>query len=124
MKEYAEKERIMSQPRGRLISSFIITNRTNITPWLLFYLQLGVVCRKIHQFVQYTPRKCFEYFVQSAVDARQQGDKNLNSSVVAGTMKQTGNSSLGYQLMDRSRHTVAKYLTDEKNLSAINSKMF
>ena len=26
--------------------------------------------------------------------------------------------------MDRSRHTVAKYLTDEKAHSAINSKMF
>ena len=48
MKQYAEKENIMVQPRKMLISSFILTNGTIITPLLLFYLQLGLVCEKIH----------------------------------------------------------------------------
>ena len=56
------------------------------------------------------------------MDARRQGDENPNSSVVAETMKLLANSSYGYQIMDRSRHTVTKYLTDEKAHSAINSK--
>ena len=124
MKQYAEKENIMVQPRRMLISSFILTNGTILTALLLFYLQLGLVCKKIHRFVQYTPRKCFDNFVQSAVDARRQGDENPNSSVVAETMKLRDNSSYGYQIMDGSRHTVTKYLTDEKTHSAINSKMF
>ena len=124
MREYAEKENVMSQPRRMLISSFNLTNGTIITPLLLFYLRLGLVCKKIHRFVQYTPRKCFGNFVQSAVDARRQGDENPNSSVVAETMKLLANSSYGYQIMDRSRHTVTKYLNDEKTHSAINSKMF
>ena len=124
MKEYEEKERIMPQPRRMLISSFILTNGTIITPLLLFYLKLGLVCNKIHRFVPYTPRKCFNNFVQSAVDARRQGDKNPDSSIVAETMKLLANSSYGYQIMDRSRHTVTKYLNDEKTHSAINSKMF
>ena len=67
MKEYAEKEGIMPQPRRMLISSFILTIGTIITPLLLLYLKLGIVCKKIHRFVQYTPRKCFNNFVQSAV---------------------------------------------------------
>ena len=50
--------------------------------------------------------------------------KNPNSSVVAENMKLLFNSSYGYQVMDRSRHTVTKYLTDKKTHSAINSKMF
>ena len=124
MKEYAEKEGIMTQPRRMLISSFHLTNGTIITPSLLFYLKLGLVCKKIHRFVQYTPRKCFNNFVQSAVDARRQGDENPNSSVVVETMKLLANSSYGHQIMDRSRHTVTKYLNDEKTHSAINSKMF
>ena len=70
MREYAEKEKIMPQPRRMLISSFFLTNGTIFTPLLLFYLKLGLVCKKIHRFVQYTPRKCFNNFVQSAVDAR------------------------------------------------------
>ena len=123
MKNYAEEERILSQPRKMLISSFTLQNGTRITPLLLFYLQLGLVCTKIHRFVEYTPKKCFDGFVQSAKDARRQGVENPNSSVVAET-KLLANSSYGYQIMDRSRHTVTKYLTDEKTHAAILSKMF
>ena len=56
MKEYAEKGGIMPQPRRMLISSFILTNGTIITPLLLFYSELGLVCKKILRFVQYTPK--------------------------------------------------------------------
>ena len=123
MKMYAEEERIMSQPRKRLISSFTLQNGTLITPLLSFYLQLGLVVTKMHRCVEYTPRKCFNSFVQAAVDARRKGDENPNSSVVAETMKLLANSSYGYQIMDRSRHTVTKYLSDEKTHAAINSKL-
>ena len=95
IKQYAEKENTMVQPRRMLISSFILPNGTIITPLLLFYLQLGLVCKKIHRFVQYTPRKRFDNFVQSAVDARRQRDENPNSSVVAETMKLLANSFFG-----------------------------
>ena len=80
MKQYAELEKIMVQPRRMLISSFILTNGTVITPLLLFYLKLGLVCKKYHRFVRYTPRKCFNNFVQSAVDARRQAHENPNST--------------------------------------------
>ena len=70
MKQYAEKENIMVQPRKMLISSFIVTNGTNLTPLILFNLKLGLVCTKIHLFVQYNRKKRFDNFVQSAVDAR------------------------------------------------------
>ena len=124
MKQYAEKENFLVQPKRMLISSFMLPNGAIITHLLLFYLKLGLFCKNIHQFVQYTPRNCFNSFVQSAVDARRQADKNPKSSVVAETMKLLANSSHGYQIMDRSRHTVTKHLTDEKTHSAINSKMF
>ena len=124
MREYAEKEKFLTQPRRILISRFVLTNGTIITPLLLFYFKLGLVCKKIHRFVQNTSRKCFNNFVQSVVDARREGDENPNSSVVAETMKLLAKSLYGYQIMDRSWHTVTKYLTDEKTHSAINSKMF
>ena len=112
----------MPQPTRMLISSFHLKNGTIITPLLIYYLQLGLECTKIHHFVQYTPKKCFSSFVQSAVNARRQGDENPNSNVVAETMKYLANSSYGYQIMDPSRHTVTKYLNDEKTHSAINNK--
>ena len=86
-------------------------------------MQPGLVCEKIHRFVQYTPRTCFDNFVQSAVDAPRQGDEKPKSSVVAEIMKLLANSFYGYQITDRSQHTVTKYLTDGKTQSAIISKM-
>ena len=101
-----------------------LKNGTIIAPLLLYYLHLGLECTRVLQFVQYTPKKCFNTFVQSAVNARRQGDENPNSSVAAETMKLLANSSYGYQIMDRSRHTVKKYLNDEKTHSAINNRFF
>ena len=123
MKNYAEEERLSSEPRKMLISSFTLQNGTLITPLLFFYLQLVLVCTKIHRFVEYTPNKCFNSFVQSAVDARSQGDENPKSRLVAETMQLLANSSYDYRIMDRSRHTVTKYLSDEKTHAANNSKL-
>ena len=85
---------------------------------------MNFVCTKVHRCVEYTPKKRFNSFVQSAVDARRQGDQNPNLSVVAGTKKLLANSSYGYKIMERSQNTVTKYLTDEKTLAAIISKLF
>ena len=57
------------------------------------------------------------------VDARREGDENPLSGVVAETMKLLGNSSYGYQIMNRSRHTITKYLNDEKTHKAINEPL-
>ena len=124
MLDYGEKEGLLCQPRKLLISSYLLENGTLITPLLLFYLELGLVCKKIYRFVEYIPVKCFNNFVQSAVNARREGDENPDSSVVAETKKWLANSSYGYQIMDRSRHTVTKYLNDEKTQGAINTKFF
>ena len=124
MQHYAEKQGLLCQPRKMLISSYFLENGTIITPLLLFYLDFGLLCKKIYRFVEYTPVKCFNNFVQSAVDARREGDENPNSSVVAETMKLLANSSYGYQFMDRSHHTVTKFLSDEKTHGAINTNFF
>ena len=44
MKTYAEEEGIMSQPRKMLLSIFTLQNGTLITPLLLFFLQMVLVC--------------------------------------------------------------------------------
>ena len=124
MKFYADEERLSSQPRKILISSFTLQNGTPFTPLLLFYLQVGLVCTKRHRFVQYTPKKCSNSFVQSAVDARRQGDENPNSGAVAQTIKLLANSSYVYQMRYWSQHTVTKYLNDKKTHAAIKSKLF
>ena len=124
MKTYAEEETILSQPRKKLKSSFTLQNGTLMTPLLLSYLQLRLVVTKIDRFVEYTPKKSFTRFVQAAVDTRRKGNEIRNSSVVAETMKLLANSSYGCQILDRSRHTVTKYLSEEKTHATTNSKLF
>ena len=124
IKTYAEEEGKLSQPGKMLISSFTLQNGALITPLLLFFLQLGLVVTKIHRLVEYTPKNCFNSFVQAAGDARRKSDENPKSSVLAETVILSANSSYGYQIMDQSRHTVTKYLSDEKTPAAVNSKLF
>ena len=62
--------------------------------------------------------------VQSAVNTRREGHENPKSNVVAETMKLLPSSSYCYPIMDRSRNTVTKYLSDEKTHGAINTKLF
>ena len=124
MNNYAEKEGLLCQPRKILTSRYFLENGTLITPLLLFYLDLGQVCKKNYQFLEYIPVKFLKKFVQSAVNARRERDKTPNSSVVAGTLKLLANSFYGYQIMDHSRHTVKKYLSDEETHGAMNTILF
>ena len=74
--------------------------------------------------MEYILVKCFNNYVQSAVNARREGDQNPNSSVFAEKMKLLANSSYGYQTMDRSRYSVTKYLSDEKTHGVTNTEFF
>ena len=105
-----------------LISSYIFEHGTLITLLLLFCLDLGLACKKNISFRVIYSIKCFNKIVLSAVNARREGDENPNSSVVAETVKLLANSSYGYQILDRSRHTVTKHLSEEKTHGATTQK--
>ena len=83
----------MKYPQQMLISSSKLEIGTIIFPLLNFYIELGFQCTIRYRSVEYTPAKCFNIFVHSVVDARQEGDENPYSGVVAETMKLLGNSS-------------------------------
>ena len=124
VRDYAIDNDLLKQLQHMLISSFKLENGTVITPLLNFYLSPGLKCTKIYRFVQFTSKNASNNFFQSVVDAERVGNEKPESSVVAETMKLLGNSSYGYQIMDRSGHTETKYLNDEKTHKAINGKLF
>ena len=57
MKQNSDEEGLMSQPQKKLISGFELQHGTLITPMLLFYMELGLVCTKIYRFIEHTPKK-------------------------------------------------------------------
>ena len=75
-KNYATENEMLKHTQRMLIYSFKLENGTVKTPLFNFYLELGLQCTKIYRFVQYTPRKCFNKFVQSVVNAGKEGDEN------------------------------------------------
>ena len=124
IKNYAIENEMLKHPQRMLISSFKLENGTVITPLFNFYNELGLQCTKIYRFVQNFPRIFFHFFVQSVIDARREGDKTSLLGVVAKTKKFLGNNSYGYQLVDKSRHTIKTYLSDGKTHKAINEFLF
>ena len=124
MQNYAIENDLLKHPQRMLISSFKLENGSILTLLFIFHMELGLQCTKIYHFVQYLRQKTFNKFVQSVVGARRKGDENPLSGAVAETMKLLGNSSYGNQIMDRSRHTITKYLNDEKTHKAVNEHFF
>ena len=112
-RKYAKEDGKLSQPGKVLISRFTFQIEVLITPLMLFYLQLGLVVTILHRFVEYIPKKDSNSFLQSAMDARRQSDEKPNSSFVAETMKLLAKGSFGFQIKDRSRQTVTKYLSEK-----------
>ena len=55
MKNYAAENKLMTQIRRMVISSFHLINGTIITPLLNFYLDHGLESDRIYRFVQYIP---------------------------------------------------------------------
>ena len=80
--------------------------------------------QKSHCFIEYTPLKCVDDSVQSAINACCQDDENPNFSVDAETINLFGNSWYGYQKMDRNGHSDAREMNVETTHSAINKKTF
>ena len=97
---------------------------TIITPFLLFCSEIGFLSRKLHRFVHSNPVNCLNKIVQSGVSAHCQEEQNSNPSFVVENLMLLGNSSYDRQIKDRSRHSVTRYMNNEKIHSVLNNKMF
>ena len=122
MHQYCENNKIMSQPRRTLIGSFFGKDILLTTPLLQWYLEHGLIVTDIQKVVEYRPQRCFEKFGETVSDARRQGDKNPDSSILSDTFKLLGNSSYGKTLEDLGRHRHIKYVSDSSKL--VNDPLF
>ena len=61
---------------GDYMKNYAIKNGTVITPLFNFYLELGLQCTKVYQFVHFVRKKIFSKFLQSMVDVRREGGEN------------------------------------------------
>ena len=83
----------------------------------------GTCCYKKTPFCCLHSKKRFQPLCTGSSERKKKGAEIPISGVVAETMKRLANSSYGCQIMNRSRHTVTKYLSDKKTQAAVLSKL-
>ena len=69
MKEYAEANHLMKQPRYTLIGSYKGKKILLAPPLLQWYLAHGLEVKKIYQVIQYWPNDCFKSFGEKVSQA-------------------------------------------------------
>ena len=81
MKAFAEKQKIMSSPRGSLIGSYFGEKILLATPPIKWNMEHGLEVTYIYQVIEYTPMPCFKPFGEAVSDARRAGDVDPNKTM-------------------------------------------
>ena len=95
MQNWAERHRVLTQPRKTLIGSYIGQNMLLATPLLQWYLFHGLEVLGVQQVVEYRPQRRFQQFGETVFHARRQGDWNPSKASLSDTFKLLGNSACG-----------------------------
>ena len=81
------------KPTNYLIGSMFATNVLIITPLVRWYVDHDVEITKIHQIIEFMPKRSFKDFADRVSDDRRAGDRNPDLKVVAETSKLIGEST-------------------------------
>ncbi len=90
MQGYLESQDQTFKDTRYLIGSMWGNKILLITPLLKWYLEHGLVVTKVHQVVEFSPKRCFKEFVDQISDDRRAGDRDPNQKVIAETSKLIG----------------------------------
>ena len=91
MKEFLRASNKTFKDTRYLIGSMFATKILLITPLLRWYIKHGLVVTKVHQFVEFNPKRAFSPFEQSVTNDRRAGDRDPAYKVIADTSKLIGN---------------------------------
>ena len=63
--------------------------------------------------VEFQGQRCFQKFVEEVSDARHRGDIDLDTAIIADTMKVIGNAGYGSLIMNKEKHRFIQYVQGE-----------
>lgn len=124
MREYAEQNKLLSQPRRTLVGSFFGKNILLTTPLLRWYLNHGLEVTHIEQIVEYTPQVCFRQFGEMVSNARRESAANPNQAILGDSYKLLGNSAYGRVLCNKGAHKQIRYTNESQSTKFINDTLF
>ena len=124
MREYAEANHLMKQPKRTLIGSYTGKKILLATPLLQWYLAHGLEVKKIYQVIQYWPNDCFKAFGEKVSQARRDGDADPDQAIIADTMKLLGNSAYGKTITNKDTHRDLVFCDDDEAPKKVNEPQF
>ena len=119
MLEYCSQNDISFDYKRILISTNQAERILIATPLLRWYLKNNSEITKIYQIIEYQPKKCLKHFIDKVTEFRIEGDRNPDKAIIGDTYKLLSNSSYGSVLMDKTKHTNVKYLTNKAKMTKI-----
>ena len=124
MREYADKHKLLSQPRRSLIGSMFGKQLVFTTSILQWYLKQGLKVSNVTLTVEYQPSACFREFGERVSEARRAGDQDVHKRIIAEIFKLLGNSAYGKTLTNIANHCDVTFLNDREASKKINSPLF
>ena len=136
MQKYVKDNLLSQQPRNLLVGGMKAEKILLHSELLLWYLRHGLEVTKIHQVVEFRPRRVFRPFVEKITEARRAGDVHPDMKPVADAWKMIGNCAYGSLILDKEKHQSTRYVTDEgqaqqlinnarfKTIGEVNDNMF
>ena len=119
MQQFVRDHGLSDKPRRLLLSGMRADKIMLSSPYLKWLMQKGLKVTKLHQVVEYSPKRCFRHFVQEVSDARRAGDADSAQKIIADTMKLIGNSGYGSLIMDKEKHRDTLY-TEGRGAAQLN----
>jgi len=126
MQKYVNENNLDKKDKKLLLGVMSAKKVLLATPLLKWYLDHGLEIKKVYQTIEFDYNcKPFDDFVDKVSNARREGDKNPDKSILALTWKLIGNCAFGSNLMRKQHHTDVCYSKEEKKINQmINDRRF
>lgn len=124
MREYAESNGYMRQPRRMLINSYWGRKIVIATPLLKWYLSHGLTVTRIYRVCEMKAKACFADIMNEITEHRRRADRDPSHKPQADSWKTVGNSCYGKPMTNKEKHKETLLKLDEHAGLLINDKRF
>jgi len=104
-----DKKNIKIPPRTQLVGCMKAEEILLSSELLKFLLEEGLVITKLHQVMEFQPKKAFKKFADHCTDMRRASDKDPDKKKQADHWKLVSNSAYGGTMLDKDKQTDVGY---------------
>ena len=131
MKEYANKNKLLSTPQKMLFASMFAHDQVFITPQLKWFYDQNKFHNtevfkifNITEMLEFNPKRSFKNFMDQVTADRMSGDTDPSQKIQALISKNIGNASYGKTILNKEKLFNIKYVDEKKSYELMNDPSF